>query len=56
MLQVKATKYDSCTHPPHYNTGLLMGSALKSIGLFTFNFIIHNNNKVKVKNIYIQDL
>lgn len=26
-----------------------MGSALTPIGLFNFNFIIHNNNKVKLK-------
>lgn len=36
-------------NPPHYNTGLLMGSALTPIGLFTFNFIIHCNDKVKLK-------
>lgn len=38
-------------NPPHYNTGLVMGPALTPIGLFTFNFIIHNNNKVKLTNI-----
>lgn len=43
-------------NPPHYNIGLLMGSALTPIGFFTFNLTIHKNNKVKLKNIYIQDL